>query len=63
MNNTVIKVGDKELDIREGCVYVTLGCRTFYLENSSAAPMCCSTWINGEPNSYYVARFKKERED
>ena len=63
MNNTVIKVGDKELDVREGCVDVTLGCRTFYLENSHAAPMCCSTWINGEPNSYYVARFKKERED
>ena len=63
MDQTIIKVGDKEIDIREGCIYVTLGHRTFYLENSVAAPLCCSTWIEGEPESHYEAIFKKAEND
>ena len=63
MNSTVIKVGDKEIDVKEDCVYVTIGHRTFYLENSDAAPMYCTTWIDGEPQSYYEAQFKKEKLD
>ena len=59
MNNTVIKIGNKKIDVRDGCIYVTLGHRTFYLENSDAAPMCVTTWIDEEPKSHYEAHFKK----
>ncbi len=59
MNPTFVKVGDKEIDVREGCVYVKLGNTTFYLEDSDAAPMYCAAWVKGE-SGHHIAHFQKE---
>jgi hypothetical protein len=43
---------DKKIEPREGCVYVTIGKRVFYLEDSEAAPMFVSTWLEGEDQTH-----------
>ena len=59
MQPTILKVGDKEIDVRRGSVYVTIGEMTFYIEHSDIAPLHVLAWKEGTPATH-VAHFKTE---
>lgn len=58
-----LKVADYDIDVRQGCVYLKIGSRTFCIEHSNAAPMYVSTWIDCEPNTHFEATWKKVEDE
>jgi hypothetical protein len=46
MEPTKLTVGNKKIDVREGCIYLTMGKTTYYIDE--IAPLFVRAWIKGE---------------